>query len=150
MHWFIHCPSRQKKECPRLGGEPEIAASCAYLILHVAAPHQMQKVLGVFMTGYQHRRDRVILQRDPSPVYRDARQSGTCGEKWFLPAIANHIHTGNNYAADRGVSGSGTVRWPRSDGMMEHEAVRWGAARGGAQIYNYIKSEDLYKAGDLE
>jgi hypothetical protein len=34
--------------------------------------------------------------------------------------------------------------------MMEHEAVRWGAARGGAQIYNYIKSEDLYKAGDLE
>src|SRR5215471_2542529 len=59
--YFIHCPPRKKKECPRTGREPEIAASRMYLIFDVAAQHQMQKVLGVFMTAYQHRRDRVIL-----------------------------------------------------------------------------------------
>src|SRR5215469_8210140 len=72
--YFIHCPPRKKKECPREGRESEIASSRAYLIFDVATQHQMQKVLRMFVAGYQQRWDRIILQYNPSPRGRDARQ----------------------------------------------------------------------------
>jgi hypothetical protein len=59
--YFIHCPSRKKKERPRTGREAEIAALRAYLIFDIAAQHQMQKVFRMFMAGYQYRWDRIIL-----------------------------------------------------------------------------------------
>ena len=59
--YFIHCSPRKKKKCPGSGREPKIAASRAYLVFDVAAQHQMQKVLRMFMAGYQDRRDRIIL-----------------------------------------------------------------------------------------
>src|SRR5882724_9127970 len=59
--YFIHCSSRKKKDRPRTGREPEIAASRAYLIFDIAAQHQMQKVLRMFMAGYEYRRDCVVL-----------------------------------------------------------------------------------------